>query len=388
MYRDGPSASVRTLPTSTGLVLLDTSTNCLWAYNDSARQVWERLAGGRSGDDLTSDFASHYGIPVEVAGRDVAAITEQWRAQGLISADGRRDPQTAAPTADVVPDWSGASEPHWTETLTCTILDKVFALAIEPAEAAALMRYAFQHLETPGAPPDVRLEVRDAGNGEGAILVNGVERLRTADGGQIVGAIDQTILGYLHPEIDWLAMIHGGAVARGGGGFAIPGACGSGKTTLIAHLVAESGYAYIADDLVALAAPDGRIVPWPMPLNPKQGSWDLLSKSYPHLTSAPKHRMTGGEVRQIVPRPDAWNAEPVPMRGFIFPRYVAGAAPTLTRLTAFQALERLLGDRIWLGYPITEQRARDFIGWLDRMPAYALVHGDVAAAADLLEDIA
>ena len=65
MNHDRPSASVRTLPTATGLVLLDTSSNCLWAYNDSARQVWERLAEGRSGDDLTSDFARHYGIPDE-----------------------------------------------------------------------------------------------------------------------------------------------------------------------------------------------------------------------------------------------------------------------------------------------------------------------------------
>jgi len=386
MNHDRPSASVLTLPTSTGLVLLDTSTNCLWAYNDSARQVWEGLENGRSGDDLTSDFARHYGIPDEVACRDVGAIMDQWRSKGLVSIDGRRVPTPPA-TDDVGPDWTDASEPHWSETLTCTILDKVFTLAVEPAEAASLMRYAFQHLETPGAQPHVRLEVREAGNGEGAILVNGIERLRTADGGQIVGAIDQNLLEYLHPELDWLAMIHGGAVARGGAGLAIPGACGSGKTTLIAHLLAERGYTYIADDLVALAAPDGRIVPWPMPLNPKQGSWDLLSKSYPHLTSAPKHRMRGGEVRQIVPRPDAWGADPVPMRGFIFPRYVAGTVPKLTRLTAFEVLERLLGDRIWLGYPITERRARDFIEWLDRMPAYALVHGNVAAAADLLEDI-
>ncbi|HEY4405602.1 MAG TPA: PqqD family peptide modification chaperone [Xanthobacteraceae bacterium] len=374
------------LPTAAGLVLLDTSSNCLWAYNDSARQVWERLEEGRAGDDLASDFARQYGIPDEIASRDVRAIIDQWRSKGLLSADGGNDPP-AGPAADDAPDWSGASEPQWSEALTCTIRNKVFALAIEPAEAAALMRYMFRHLETPGAQPDFRLEVRAAGNGEEAVLVNGIERLRTADSGQIVGAIDQTLLGYLHPEIDWLAMIHGGAVARDGAGFAIPGACGSGKTTLIAHLVAERGYSYIADDLVALAAPDGRIVPWPMPLNPKEGSWELLSKSYPHLTRSAKHRMSRAEVRQILPRPDAWDADPVPMRGFIFPRYVAGAVPRLTRLTSFEALERLLGDRIWLGYPITERRARDFIGWLDHMPAFALVHGNVAAAADLLGDI-
>jgi Coenzyme PQQ synthesis protein D (PqqD) len=387
MNHDRPSASVRMLPTSTGLVLLDTSSKCLWAYNDSARQIWERIEGGRSGDELTSDFARQYGISDEVARRDVGAIINQWRSKGLVSASGRRNPPAAPAMADVATDWTDASEPHWTETFTCTIRDKVFTLAIEPAEAASLIRFMFQHLETPGAQPDVRLEVREAGDGEGAVLVNGIERLRTADGGQIVGAVDQTILEYIHPEIDWLAMIHGGAIARGGAGVAVPGACGSGKTTLIAYLLAERGYTYIADDLVALAAPDGRIVPWPMPLNPKQGSWDLLSESYPDLPSSPKHCMSRGEVRQILPRPDAWDADPVPLRGFIFPRYVAGAAAKLSRLTSFEALERLLSDRIWLGYPITERRARNFVAWLDSKPAYALVHSNVAAAADLIGDI-
>ena len=75
------------------------------------------------------------------------------------------------------------------------------------------------------------------------------------------------------------------------------------------------------------------------------------------------------------------------MRGIIFPSYVAGATAELTRLTAFQALERLLSDRIWLGYPITEPRVRKFLAWLESKPAYLLVHGNVAESARLLEDI-
>jgi hypothetical protein len=218
-------------------------------------------------------------------------------------------------------------------------------------------------------------------------LVDGIEQLRTSEGGQVIGAVDQAILGSLYPGIEWLAMIHGGAIARGGAGFAIPGACGSGKTTLIAYLLANKGYTYIADDLIALAVPDGRIMPWPMPLNPKEGSWELLSESYRDLPNAPRHPTNLGDARRILPRPDAWDVDPAPLRGFIFPRYVEGAKAELTRLTPFQALERLLGDRIWLGYPITEQRVRAFVAWLDDKPAYALVHSHAGAAAELLEDI-
>jgi len=98
--------------------------------------------------------------------------------------------------------------------------------------------------------------------------------------------------------------------------------------------------------------------------------------------------MAGGDARQILPWPGAWDADPVTLRGFIFPRYVANAEAKLTRLTPFEVLERLLKDRIWLGYPLTEQRVRNFMAWLDDKPAYALVHGNVAVAAELLEDLA
>jgi hypothetical protein len=388
MDHDRPSASVRMLPSATGLVLFDTSKNCVWAYNDSARQVWDCIEQGCSEHEFVADLAGQYGIPEDVARRDVGAILNEWRVNGLISVDARHSPAAAPTKVIAAGDWAQASEPRWAETFTCTIQGKVFALAIEPTEPATLLRFMFQHLETPGASPDVRLEVRDAGAGMGAVLVNGIERLRTADGGVVVGAIDQTILENLHPEIGWLAMVHGGAFSRGNAGFAVPGICGSGKTTLIAYLIAQKSYTYIADDLIALAAPDGRIVPWPMPLNPKQGSWDLLCEFYPDLSNSPKRRTTRGDARRILPRPDAWDADPVTLRGFIFPRYVAGAEAKLTRLTPFEALERLLKDRVWLGYPLTEQRVRNFIAWLDDKPAYALVHGNVAVAAELLEDLA
>jgi hypothetical protein len=133
--------------------------------------------------------------------------------------------------------------------------------------------------------------------------------------------------------------------------------------------------------------PDGRIVRWPLPMSIKEGSWDLLSESYRNLPGFPPYHTKRGEARQLVPSGEAWNTNPVPLKGFIFPRYVAGAKATLTRLTPFEALRRLLGDQIWLGYPITEQRVGNFLRWLNDKPAYTLKHGNVADAALCTEGI-
>jgi hypothetical protein len=59
----------------------------------------------------------------------------------------------------------------------------------------------------------------------------------------------------------------------------------------------------------------------------------------------------------------------------------------LTPISAFEAIERLLNDRIWLGYPITEHRIRALLAWINVTPAYTLVHGNVADAARCLEGI-
>jgi hypothetical protein len=374
------------LPSGQGLVLLDTSSNRLWAYNDSARQVWEQVECGGSSDDIAADLAQRYGVPDDVVRADVSAILDQWRSHGLVQANGGR--QAASPLATTTAtDWSGQPAPRWAASFTVTIRGHAVAIAIEPAEIGEFVRVAFQHLVTPQARPEIRLEIKLANGGEHALIVDGIERVRLREDPQVMGAIDQVVIEHLYPGIEWLALMHGGGIARHGAGFAIPGACGSGKTTLIAYLIAGGRFTYVADDLIALAS-DGRLVPWPMPLGPKAGSWQLLSEWYPYLLTAPKYRTQLGEARQIVPPPNAWDVEPVPLRGFIFPRYVAGSVATLTRLTALEALQRLLGDRVWLGYPMTEQRVSAFLEWLENVPAYSLVHGNVADAARLLDDIA
>jgi Coenzyme PQQ synthesis protein D (PqqD) len=379
-----PSDSVRRFSVEGGLLLLDASTSTLSAYNEGARQVWELIERGASERAIVADLAERFGIAEHVVRGDVDVILQQWRSLGLLATEGACQPPPQA-EAVAATRWIGAP-PRWAGTLTCTIRDRVFSIAVESASWVPYVRTMFQHLETPGARPDVELEVRE--DGISVLLVDGLERLRTSDGGHLAGAINQSILERLHPDIDWLAMIHGGAMARDGAGFAVPAACGSGKTTLIAYLLAEKGYGYIADDMIGLAAPDGRIVPWPMPLSLKEGSWQVLAQSYGDMSSFPHYRSQRGEARQILPPPNAWNAEPVPLRGFIFPTYVAGAAAKLIRLTPFQALERLLSDRIWLGYPITERRVSTFLDWLRGKPAYHLIHGNVAEGARLLEDVA
>ncbi|MDP1866509.1 MAG: PqqD family protein [Bradyrhizobium sp.] len=380
--------STRTLklPSDTGLLLFNPVLNRLFAFNESARLLWEAIERGSGIDNIASDFVTRYGISFEAARRDVDAMIENWQALDLLSGDDCV-PSPAPVRAHQVTDWSQASRACWLDTTVYTVRGKVFSLASDASHSPAMIRSFLRHLETPKAEPGLRLEVRQTADGSSALLMNGREQFRTRDGAQLIGGISQAILEYLHPGVEWLAMMHGGAVMREGVGVVFPATSGSGKTTLIAHLIAQERFTYLADDLIALAAPSGHVVPWPMPLSIKQGSWPLLSGSYPGLQNAPSYETTRGPARLLVSSSTDWNTDPVLVHRIVFPKYSAGTAAKMNQITAFEAIERLLGDRIWLGHPMTEPRVTAFLTWLNETPAYEITYGELDDGVLLIESI-
>ena len=71
----------------------------------------------------------------------------------------------------------------------------------------------------------------------------------------------------------------------------------------------------------------------------------------------------------------------------VFPQYVAGTVAKRIKITAFEAIERLLNDRIWLGHPMTEERVTAFLTSLNDTPAYAITYGELDDGVRLIEGI-
>ncbi|SDO34914.1 PqqD family peptide modification chaperone [Afipia sp. GAS231] len=375
-----PSAWVRKFPIDGGLLLLDISSNCLFAYNDSARFAWELIEAGRPVEDLESEFERAWGIPRSRARADLRLILAQWRAQGVIAGAG------TGPAADefesgAVDGYRGAPA-RWASEWICTIGGIAMAFAVETDLPS--VRLFLSHLETPGARPQTRIEIRGSVSTEAVIIRDGLERMRTSNPGLLIGGLWHSVLECIHPNVHWRAVIHGAAVARNGIGLALAGPSGSGKTTLAAGLVSR-GFDYLSDDAVPVSEPDGEIVPWPLPLSIKPGSKELLKSRFPELGNAPAYSTKGTEARLLVPAAEVWDATAVKLRALIFPRFIAGTAPKQRSLSQFDAIQNLLIDRVWLGYPITEARVKSFLDWLDDTPAHAICYGTLDDAVQLVE---
>ena len=379
------SASVRRFQIKGGLLLLNECSNCLYAYNDTARHVWDLVEAGGAEEDWVSQFAQAWGVSRERARIDIRAIVAQWRNQGMLAGSENRAALAAPGPKVVVAEWHCAPPPQWASEWICTIRGMAISIAIE-TELFVPIRPMLKQMETPDARPQMRLEVRRAASGEAVLLCDGLERIRTIDQALLRGGLLQAILERIHPNVGWLALIHGAAVAHNAKGLALCGPSGSGKTTLAAGLIGK-GFDYLADDLVALSAPTGTIVPWPLPLSIKPGSVEVITSYCEEFVRAPSHSTNGVVARLLVPPSTVWDLAPVKLRYLVFPRFVPGATPELQRISSFQVVERLLTDRVWIGNPITTDRVAAFLAWLGDTPAYGSVYGNFDDGMRHIEDL-
>lgn len=220
------------------------------------------------------------------------------------------------------------------------------------------------------------------------------ERYRLLQDGELVGEVADPDL--LVTEVDRMVtlaavdhlgerylLVHGGVVAIDGAGLLLPAAPGSGKTTLVAGLIA-AGWRYLSDEVAVLDPDEGILLPFPRSLCVKPGSYPSLAPLYPALASAPTYpRLDGERVAYLAPpdgsRPDA----PVPLRFIVLPRYLAGRPTTLQPLPRPLALRRLLLQ----SFNAHRHGARALaaaVTALHEVSCFSLIVGDLESAVGLL----
>jgi len=80
-----PAASVHRFEIEGGLLLLERSSNSLFAFNETARHVWDLIEAGNSQANLVSEFVETWGISRSLAQQDIHSIMAHWQKHGLLS---------------------------------------------------------------------------------------------------------------------------------------------------------------------------------------------------------------------------------------------------------------------------------------------------------------
>ncbi|HOT06333.1 MAG TPA: PqqD family protein [Methanotrichaceae archaeon] len=73
-YKKRPDLKQRNLDSK--LLLYDLNKGSLLELNSSARYIWLNI-DNKNMNDLISDYAEHYGIELDIAAKDVAAVIDE-----------------------------------------------------------------------------------------------------------------------------------------------------------------------------------------------------------------------------------------------------------------------------------------------------------------------
>jgi hypothetical protein len=339
-------------PVGDGLIIARQHGQRLYALNETARLLWTWRTAGMSETRMADELVATYGIDRGIAARDVAATLRQWHEESLI---GSRH-----------------------SSLACVIGGCQILVQLGPADVRHAVTPLIANFIVPeGERPEGRAATIEVTERQGKYLIStGSETSMLAP---TLDAVLEAVLNGLQQHVfdatDWHFSMHSAAVGAAGGCILIAGESGRGKSTLLAQMLA-AGFDYVADDLTLIVPPDLAVLPIPMPLILKRGSWEPLAASLPELDATRVFRRASRDVKYWAPPRRCIARQPTPIRAILFPRYAKDEPFKATQLSAFQAIERITKAPTRIGIPLAHEAVERLVALIESNPVFEISFGD------------
>ncbi len=202
------------------------------------------------------------------------------------------------------------------------------------------------------------------------------------------------------PHIEWMInwqiirqqnsflQLHAATLEHDGHAIVLPGAPGSGKSTLTAGLLAK-GWSYLCDEFALINPKSLRLHPFPRALCMKAPSFPVVKElRLPLQLKTPYHKPTKGRVAFLDPlhiRPDI-TGRPSRVRWVVFPKYTPGETPTLHPMSRAEGAYELA--RQCFNLRVHEARAIHTLAGIARnADCYRLISGEIHETCELIRNM-
>lgn len=373
------------------LVLFSTDSQQVYGLNPAAAFAWRQLCLGATTEVVAETLATALAVSAEQARGQVSALLEAWRSAGLVAGGpeaGAPPEATPPPAATGQPSARASGQAPFEQDYA--LLGSIVRVGVPTQAIMASVAAVLGHLVAPaGSLPDQRIDVERANGGfavhtarEPVVQVDGPRAIVPV----VKGLFWQAALA-AHAH---LLNIHGGVVGDGRACLLLPGAAGSGKSTLTAGLVA-AGYAYFSDEIALLEAPSLTVRAVPLALCVKDTGWDVVGELFPRLATLEHHLRGDGKTVKYLPPTDGLRRPPAEVcydvAGLVFPTYTAGAATDLAPLAKLDALQALFDQCVHVPGALTAEDVAGVVRWIEARPCYRLRHGSLSSAVAAIRDL-
>ncbi len=368
---------IATAPFADGALALNRDTETFYHLNPPSAFVLERIRNSVLRTELVTDYAARFGVDTDWARRDIDTIVGRFWNEKLVNeqpgagaglAESPAPPLLADPAMDRVLSFGGPA----------------VAVICEDADIAELVLAVTAPAPQPDTPPagTVILSGRDSGF---RLFVDGRLQWQGDNRAAARSALLREAVGGSVGERQPAALLHASAVATDDGCVVLAGASGSGKSTLAAGLTAGGGR-LVADDLLPLSPAGNTILPVPLAISIKSGSWPHLDTLLPDLSGQAVFHQRSLATRYYWPGPARFASGPVLPTAILFiDRRPAG--PTEIRaVPPIDAIGRLIGT----GSQIRgiDRGFAAFARFAETCPAFCATYATLDDALDLVRQTA
>ena len=365
----------------------------LFALNTTACFIWIHMEKGQTMTMLAEALCNTFSLAPDQGLRMVRDIMMQWCRLGLVTAPGAAvNTGVDIPAKPVLPRAAPCPvadmEPAIREQRVYRLLNSSIRIRYSSRQQYLWVHPILAHLQKngPDEPAETVISIMRH-NGQYYLLNNG-DCIGTARALRFLGAqVKAMVLQTAINNYDYLAFFHAGVVANNNTCTLFPAASGSGKSTLTAALL-RHGYAYLSDEVALIRDGSCCVVPVPVSIGLKAGSWKLLATYYPSLSGRRTHdREDGKKVRYLPPPQRALCYEDdacLPVRNIIFPHYTPSTHSSITPLARVSALKRLFDECMVIPGELTLRQVENMAAWIRSVECYTLNMQSLHQAVDLV----
>lgn len=243
--------------------------------------------------------------------------------------------------------------------------------------------YEYLHVDKPDAKNIVSIDFINSGE-LWEVKLNDTPPEMAIPEARLATYLQEKMMTCTYQAQQYLICLHAASVEKNGKVIVMPAVAESGKTTLTATLL-HHGFKLFSDESTSLDH-DGYVHPLPFCMNIKEGSWQVLSETYPYLSERDTHSRFDGQSIRFLPPLNLHKGRQKASH-IIFPKYTPGAKTSFTPISAKDALNKINEASYQVQNDMDENKFELILENLISLPKYSLIYSNLDEAISTIESL-